>query len=248
MFLLQKDIGQGTMTKKFYLSTRAGKAFMALYDFIIKTPLDQEFSEVDIGVHVHRVLCGLIMSITPAAVRAGGLFDIAIALRAYRGSKIKFGPPEIAAGYCAMQQFGMRSVVVHIARLLGDNNDYTIVPKPVEEEPEAIMEESRDEDDEKDKDGDQDEDGDGDLETIDDVADLLLSNLEDSLLLLKDAANTPETASVVSSKDSGGSTGEVGPMALDPFEDLYGDHVNKDQPVDSDMEDGTGNNDDKLIA
>ena len=128
--LKRKEIGQREMLQKFYLTDQAIKAALQLYRFLIDIPLEDEISGTQLAVHVHRVLVGLLTSAPPTNIRAGGLFDLTLALRAYKGPKHGFGPATIASACCAMFQYGMRSIVVHIARLGGSTANYERIEKP----------------------------------------------------------------------------------------------------------------------
>ena len=128
--LKRKEIGQHEMLQKFYLTDQAIKAALQLYRFLVDIPLEDEISGTQLAVHVHRVLVGLLTSAPPTNIRAGGLFDLTLALRAYKGPKHGFGPATIASACCAMFQYGMRSIVVHIARLGGSTANYERIEKP----------------------------------------------------------------------------------------------------------------------
>lgn len=128
--LKRKEIGQREMLQKFHLTDQAIKAALQLYRFLIDIPLEDEISGTQLAVHVHRVLVGLLTSAPPTNIRAGGLFDLTLALRAYKGLKHGFGPATIASACCAMFQYGMRSIVVHIARLGSSTANYERIEKP----------------------------------------------------------------------------------------------------------------------
>ena len=133
MASFKKQIGQVEMIKKFHLTPTAMHAAIGLYNFLVSVPLEDEIPGNQLRVHVHRVLVGLLTSSPPTEVRAGGLFDITLALRAYKGADHGFGAATIASAWCAMFQYGMRSIVVHIARLGGGKADYKKIEKPDDE-------------------------------------------------------------------------------------------------------------------
>jgi hypothetical protein len=117
------------MLQKFHLTNQAMKAALQLYQFFIDISLEDKISGTQLAVHVHRVLVGLLTSAPPTNIRAGGLFDLTLALRAYKGPKHGFGPTTIASACCAMFQYGMRSIVVHIARLGCSTINYERIEK-----------------------------------------------------------------------------------------------------------------------
>lgn len=118
------------MVKRFYLTKEAGASAIKLYKFLVSVPLEDEILGNQLRVHVHRVLVGILTSLPPTQVRAGGLVDLTLALRAYKGPQNGFGPTTIASACCAMLQYGMRSIVVHISRLGGGKADYEKIKEP----------------------------------------------------------------------------------------------------------------------
>ena len=119
-----------------HLEKRVMHAVVSLYNFLIKVPSEEEIPRVELAVHVHRVLVHLLTSQAPSSERVGGPLDFVMVLRSYIGPEQGFGPPTIASRYCCMLQYGLRTIVVHIARLGGGENAYKIEePAPTTEQP-----------------------------------------------------------------------------------------------------------------
>ena len=118
------DYGQSEIN--LHLDKRTRTAGLGLYDFLVSVECEDEIPRDELAVHIHRFLVHLLTSQAPSSERMGGLFDFVIALRSYIEPTQGFGPPTIASRYCSIFQYGLRTIVVHIARLGGGKNAYEI--------------------------------------------------------------------------------------------------------------------------
>ena len=123
------DYGQGHIN--LHLEKHATHAAVRLYNFLVNISSEEEIPRDILAVHVHQVLVCLLTSQAPSSERIGGLFDLVMALKSYMGPDQGFGPPSIASSYCAMLQYGLRTIVIHIARLGGIENAFKILELPV---------------------------------------------------------------------------------------------------------------------
>ncbi|PPQ71435.1 hypothetical protein CVT26_011132 [Gymnopilus dilepis] len=111
-----------------HLTQEAKACVEELYHFILEVPLETErFPKKDLAIKVHDLLVELLMSQADVANKLGGPFDFAMALAAYKRTKKAFGSPTIPSMYCAKSQYCMRSIVVHLCRLFGEEAPYTLV-------------------------------------------------------------------------------------------------------------------------
>jgi hypothetical protein len=106
------------------------QAVSQLYNFLIALP-NQEDSEVDrpeLAKHIHRLLTAILTEQGPSYRKVDGVFDHVLVLAMYMENG-NFHEPDYISPYCAIIQYCMRVIVVHIARLGGLQADYTLLPE-----------------------------------------------------------------------------------------------------------------------
>jgi hypothetical protein len=91
---------------------------IALYEFLLSVPLDDEMDRVTLGIQVHALSVSLLTAKCRASNRFGHIFDITIPIALYKGNGI-YTNANTATRYCAWLQFCLRSVAIQATRLGG---------------------------------------------------------------------------------------------------------------------------------
>jgi len=227
---LQK--GGKEMQVDLHLSDNAKDAVNDIYSFLTEVKEDDEISQGDLAIHVHRLLVGLLTSQTQSDVKTGSLFEFVMALKSYRGPEKGFGGASIPSRMCSILTYGLRTIVVHVARLGGGTVPY-IEPNVEERKataphtssshfPDEIPDlENLDEDEEIDE---EEEGDDGDVQEPDQINQALMQKMQ---TLAADAEEEDPASSV-------SLTVVIPPDAMEeddePIPDPYTSDVGSDSP------------------
>jgi hypothetical protein len=99
------------------------QAVKALYAFVRPLGEEEDICQEGLGEHVHRLLTALLISQQPVTEKIGGPLEYTFVLAMYLGQG-KFRQAPQLSKFCAMLQYCLRTIVVHIVRLGSLNTDY----------------------------------------------------------------------------------------------------------------------------
>jgi hypothetical protein len=94
------------------------RAVKALYNFLVSVPEDDDLSQETLGKHAHHLLACLLVCQHPVSKKVGGPLEYAFMLSMYLGHQT-FQQASRLSKFCAMSQYCLRSILVHIVRLGG---------------------------------------------------------------------------------------------------------------------------------
>lgn len=118
-YKLYHELGQRVPGNfKLPMTKSLNDARIALYEFLISVPLEDEIDRATLGIRVHALSVSLLTARCTASIRIGHIFDITLPTALYRGSGV-YTTANTATQYCAGLQFCLRSVAIQATRLGG---------------------------------------------------------------------------------------------------------------------------------